>query len=438
MFSEWIRRTTYWTFDFLSGSKVKKHYVDIKNIMENNTSSIIFQKKKKYITDILEYASKHVEFYKPYYAYSTLNDFPIINKSIIKEHYDQFQSPEYSDANVINMHTSGSTGTPFVVRQDMNKRNRVLAEMIYFWGKAGFQVGIRYVFFRIWTSGNRKSKFSTISRNLVMSDILSLDENNLEIIRKMLKRDHKIKMLLGYASTFENLANYLLSCKDKPDMFSLKTVISGSEVLSETVRQKLNTVFNCNVVSLYSNQENGVLAQECIDNKEFHVNSASYVMEILKIDNDEPAPVGELGRVVITDLFNRAMPIIRYDTGDLARKKNRAECGWNTSVISQVEGRKVDMIYATDGTPLSPHTWSVYMWKYNELKQYQFIQEDEKKYTIKVNGAEGVYPDEDIELTMKEILGADAEITIEHVSQIPVLESGKFKKTICNYKPKMR
>ncbi|WP_208076546.1 hypothetical protein, partial [Bittarella massiliensis (ex Durand et al. 2017)] len=66
---------------------------------------------------------------------------------------------------------------------------------------------MKYVFFRIWTETNQKSRLTAFARNLVMEDVLRLDESNLERIRKRLKQDKKIRMLLGYASTFENLAS---------------------------------------------------------------------------------------------------------------------------------------------------------------------------------------------------------------------------------------
>ena len=101
--------------------------------------------------------------------------------------------------------------------------------------------------------------------------------------------------------------------------------------------------------------------------------------------------------------------------------------------MKTIQGRRVDVIYDTKGSRLTPHTWSVYMWKFDKLKQYQFIQEGAKKYTLKVNGAEGIYSDEELSSHLKTVLGDDAEITIEHVDGIPALASGKFKKTVCNY-----
>jgi phenylacetate-CoA ligase len=431
--SEWIRRMVFWALDFLRGSKVRKHYVDIKNIMGNGMDPNVSKIQEDHLNSILKYATENVEFYKKFNGFDSIKSFPVINKNIIKNNYDAFQSPEFLGATVVNMHTSGSTGTPFVVRQDKNKRDRVYAEMMYFWGKAGYQIGMRYVFFRIWTSLNRRSKLSAWARNILMVDIQRLDEENLEKIRNTLKADRKIRMLLGYASTFENLANYLFTCGDIAEMFNINTLISFGEVLPESTREKLKKIFDCDVVSLYSNQENGMLAQECVGNKEFHVNRASYHVELLKLDSDDPVSVGELGRIVVTDLFNHAMPLIRYDTGDNGIWKKEPECGWYSQVFSSIQGRMVDFIFDTNGIKISPESVSAYMWPFDKLLQYQFVQESAKQFTLKLNGAEGHYDDAIFVNLFKDFLGKDAEIIIEHVNEIPVLASGKRKNVVCNY-----
>ena len=149
LFSEWIRRVGFWAFDFLSGSKVRRHFLDVKSIMENGTDPHISKQRDAYLNKILNYASENVEFYKSFKGYTSLTSFPVINKNIIRNNYQAFQSLEFPDSAVIQMRTSGSTGAPFVVRHDKNKRSRVYAEMMYFWGKADYQIGMKYVFFRI-------------------------------------------------------------------------------------------------------------------------------------------------------------------------------------------------------------------------------------------------------------------------------------------------
>jgi phenylacetate-CoA ligase len=429
-FNEWIRKEAFWGFDFLTGSKIRKHYLDIRNIMEKGRDAMVSKKPEEYLQGIMKYATENVEFYKGFKSFDSIKSFPVINKNIIRGNYDAFQSRKLLGPSVVNMHTSGSTGTPFVVRQDKNKRSRVLAEMIYFWGKAGYQIGMRYGFLRFRTSMNRLTAWA---RNVRIWDIQAQDEENLEKIWNFLRSDYNIKFLLGFPSALENLANYILTSVHNPEMDNIHTIMGFGEAFPTSAHDKLKRIFNCNIVSLYSNTENGMLALECVGNKEFHLNSASYFIELLKLDSDNPVSVGEPGRIVVTDLFNHAMPLIRYDTGDVAIWKKEAECGWYSGVFSAIEGQKVDLIYDTRGNKKSPHKISFLMEPFDRLLQYQFVQEGPKQYALKLNGSEGLYDDGVFVDLLKDFLGQDAEIVIEHVHEIPVLASGKRKEVVNNY-----
>ena len=178
----------------------------------------------------------------------------------------------------------------------------------------------------------------------------------------------------------------------------VKAMISSSELLSDETRDGLEELLGCKEFNRYSNQKCAVSAQSDLHNKNMHINNASYYIEVLDIDKDAPVQDGEVGRIVVTDLFNYAMPLIRYDTGDLGTISTYS----GKRAFSTIQGRRVDLIYDTKGRPLTPHTWSVYMWKFNKLKQYQFIQENKKEYVLKVNGAKGIYEKEEFELLLKE------------------------------------
>lgn len=433
MFSQWIRRSVYWTFDMLRGSKVRKHYNDIKYIIENNGETADI--REKYLSSLLNHATNTTPFYKKFKDYNELQDFPVTNRNFIKENYEQFQSQQYVDKKVFVMHTSGTTGTPFEIRQDMSKRYRILAEQIYYGEQVGYFIGMKYIFFRVWTEINKKGWLKEWATNLVPQDIVRLDEKKLFKIRRLLQKDKRIKCLLGYASSFENLANYLIKCGDTPDQYNVEIIISGAESLPEYVREKLIKVFGCTVVSRYSNQDNGMLAQECKEKHEFHINNASFFVELLKMNSDEPVSDGEMGRIVVTDLFNYAMPLIRYDTGDVGMIKGRAECGLDIPVLKEIYGRVLDFIYDPLGNKITPLTIIANMWYFSKIKQFQFIQKGKREYILKLNGARKHYKDEEFKSMFKKILGSDVELNIEHISEIPVLSSGKRKPVVCNYVP---
>jgi phenylacetate-CoA ligase len=215
-------------------------------------------------------------------------------------------------------------------------------------------------------------------------------------------------------------------------MFTIKIILSGAEVLTDMTREKLKKVFDCPIISVYPNQENGLLAEECTTCREFHVNTASYHIELLKIDSDEPAEIGEPGRIVVTDLFNHAMPLIRYDTGDIGMWKKEAECGWKSPVLSCIQGRLADFVFDTSGRKVSPFTIATCLCTFDKIQQFQFVQKKEKQYILKLNGVKGIYADDTFVNVFKGVMGNDAQIIVEHVAEIPVLKSGKRKEVVCN------
>ena len=411
----------FWIKDLLSGGKIYKAYKDIKYSYSNG--NLDFEKD---INDLLQHASNTTDFYKEYRG-KKLEDFPIINKMVIKENFNEIQSKQYKGKKLHKMSTSGSTGTPLTVVQDKNKRARVIAAVIFFGKLCGYTFGQRQMFLRVWVKSVKKSPIKKFIQNMITEDISNLNDSKLEEISTILEKDNKIRNILSYASTLEKLANYLE--KKEKRSYGLTSIISGSELLQENVREKLKETFKCNVVSRYANEENGILGQDCIENNhEIHLNLADYYFEFLKLEDDTPAEEGELARIVITDLWNYALPMIRYDTGDLAIV-GKAECSLKSNlVIKEIFGRKVDLIYNTYEEPVSPHLITNNMWEVKGIKQFKFIQQDRFKYKILLNlEKDSVCNETDLINKFKKLMGENSEIEIEYTEEIPVLNSGKRK-----------
>lgn len=420
-----LRKHVFWMKDRLSGSEVKKHYLDIKNNI-NGTISITN------IDSLLKHAIKNSSYYRGLELNSKLEDFPIVNKSIIKDNLNDLIADGYDIHKLHAMSTSGSTGTPFKSYQDKRKRNRVVAEIIYFNQLARQELGDKFIYFRVWNKHNNKSFVSKIMQNIECIDILKLDDSLFSKTIKMFKQDKYLTSCLGYATTYEHLLRYMIRNKINISPAKLTSIITSSEVMPLEIKLKLKEKLNCEIYDRYSNQENGIIAQSKDCSDLFIVNYPSYIVEILKEDCDLPAQDGEIGRIVITDIFNYAMPYIRYDTGDLAIKVGNDQF---CKFIKAVQGRKVDVFYNTDGQVLTPHSITNYMWEFDKLSQYQFIQESKTGYVLKVSGAKNIYTEDDFIKVLKPILGEDSNIEIKFVNTIPVLSSGKFKKNICLYDP---
>ena len=413
----------FWISDFFKGGKIRKAYKDIEKCYYNGNKHI-----EKDISNLLEHAKKTTKFYSKYTG-NKIQEFPVMDKRLIIDNYDDIKSSDYIGKKLHKMSTSGSTGTPFTVIQDKIKRSRVIAEVLFFGKKCGYTFGQKQVFFRVWVKSVKKSKLKQFLQNMITEDISNLDSNKMEHIKEILTTDKKIRNILSYASTMGQVSKYLLERNYNPKDFSVKSIICGSELLQDETRNNLKKVFGCDVVSRYANEENGVLGQECVDKQEFHLNTSSYYCEFLKLDEDKPAEKGELARIVITDLYNYALPMIRYDTGDLAIV-GEADCDIKANtVIKEIFGRKVDLIYNTKGEALSPHTITNNMWEVKNIKQFKFTQISQNEYVILLNAEKDFDKKQEKEIREKfeAILGNEANIKIEYTDEIPVLASGKRK-----------
>ncbi len=102
------------------------------------------------------------------------------------------------------------------------------------------------------------------------------------------------------------------------------------------------------------------------------------------MDSLEPAEPGEVGRVVVTDLYSHATPLIRYDLGDTAVISANLSQPYEMPMLDSLEGRLVDMIYATEGERISSYAVNHCVWGLPSLLQYQFSQTGEKDYVIKL------------------------------------------------------
>lgn len=93
--------------------------------------------------------------------------------------------------------------------------------------------------------------------------------------------------------------------------------------------------------------------------RRFYLNEASYFLEVAEIDSDEPAEYGELGRIVITDFFNYAFPLIRYDNGDTCIMQLDEKT--KHPYIAQLYGRRLDLVYNTKNDLFFQWYWLEYL-----------------------------------------------------------------------------
>jgi phenylacetate-coenzyme A ligase PaaK-like adenylate-forming protein len=430
----YLRTLFFWANDVIKKGRINLHFKEVNLVLKEPTSAISLEIRQRNLDNILTHAINTTQFYKLFKEAKVITDFPVIKKTDIQDDFEQFQSELYKDKSNYKLSTSGSTGVPLFLYQDKNKRNRNKADVIHFLKRCNFEIGNRLYHLSIWREYNQKGILKSWLRNVVQFDISRLNDSRIIEFINLLKKDtNKNKAILGLASSFEMITQYVEKHEMKFGDLKLNSIIANSEYLNSYTKTIMGKYFNTEILSRYSSEELGIIAHQTIDSpNNFVLNHASYHIEVLNLDNDKQVRSGELGRIVVTDLFNYAMPLIRYDTGDVA-KLIILDNG-NTE-FELVEGRKMDLIYDSQGNFISPYVIFTKFYKYYKLlKQYQFIQQDKKDYEVKLNLQvdEFGFENELIE-DIKNDFGKDANVFITYVDEIPPLASGKRRKVVNKY-----
>lgn len=388
--------------------------------------------RTKYLNDLLAYAKSNTLFYSRVQS-CKLSLFPVITKQTILDNYQEFivdaDKIPYQQGVVHIQTTSGSTGVPFKIHQDTRSRVRRVASLKYGNKLLSFTEGEPLAHIR--ALGHHYDNITSgiihnNDTNITYVDNANLsDENIRAIINEFNSR--KVKIIRGYMTSLDIITSYAVNNNLKFE--SYPTFISVGEIMLKSLRDRVVNDLACQIITQYGNEENGIIGQSGINSSgaEIVLNRASLIVEILKLNEDTPVESGEIGRVVVTDLFNYAQPMIRYDIGDTARLGNMKD-GELLSIVDLC-GRKTDLIRTTSGKIIDMYNSmpnEIYLSK--TIKQWQFIQETETRYTLIFSVKEII--DIDLEVLkekLKVLIGVDSQINIIIQDKLPILGSGKRK-----------
>ena len=206
------------------------------------------------LREILKYATENTAFYAKYRNAEKLEDFPVMNKTILNENYDDVVVHTYDNIKTHKMHTSGSTGIPFTVIQDLAKRERHIADLKYFGALAGYADHDPMCYLRAKPTATPEEQDRD---NIWQLDICNLSAENLTNYYHVMV-EKKCTSLIAYPSTLETAVDYW--SKKFTNESCIKTIISTSETLTDAVKEKLRNFFgqDVGVYARYSNTEQGI------------------------------------------------------------------------------------------------------------------------------------------------------------------------------------
>jgi phenylacetate-CoA ligase len=412
-----VRRLGFNLIDVLRGCPVGRALRDGNNFYANREAFTGVRKER--LDALLRHVVDQIPFYRDYSAKDGLGAFPVIDKQTIRAEPEAFINPSVSIDSLIKVTTSGSTGEPFTCYHEAAKRSQKLADLLYFNGLVGYAVGMRHLLMRATPAGRLKQALL----NQIWVDPTHWNTSFCEDVRVSL-REKRVEVAIGYPSVFADIAAHCLERDDMPQDFRLKAFISTSEVLTDAQSAVIQKAFGCQVVSRYATEEVGVVGQSNEGVDQFELNTRSLIIEVLGETDNIPVAPGEVGRVVVTDLTMRAMPLIRYDLGDLAKVEAVSADGLGVSRLAALEGKTAHVITDVHGERVAPLAILVAFKNFTGIRQFQFCQTGEQSYELRVTPLSAKVPDETLPM-LKAILGSEAEISVQKMKSLPRLRSGK-------------
>jgi phenylacetate-CoA ligase len=362
---------------------------------------------------------------------SDLVRLPPLTKDDIQRHQDELISREAFRPQLIADRTGGSTGAPLEFYYDRDRLASRQAATIRHNEWAGWRVGDKVAI--LWAASRDVPKALTwrqrirrglLSRTIVL-DAAGMSEATLERFTKLLL-SYRPHVLLAYANTMTLYARYV---RDQGiSIIRPASIVCSAEVLHEKDRAFIETTFGCPVFNRYGCREFSVIASECPTHAGLHVNAENLFVEFVR--NGRHVREG-LGEILITDLANRAMPLIRYQIGDVGTPlPEHCACGRGLQKMLMHEGRSTDFILTPSGLAVSGVALATYVIPtIPGLRKAQFVQNSRNHVTIKIvtDPHHVSATAERLSKKVREFVGSEISIDVSVVADIPEEPSGKFR-----------
>jgi phenylacetate-CoA ligase len=262
-------------------------------------------------------------------------------------------------------------------------------------------------------------------------DTIDLNERSIaEFIRAW--RRERPEILLGHSHSLYMLARHLV--EQRITDLRPQGIISTSMMLLAPERRVIEAAFGCKVTDRYGCEEVGLIACECEQHNGMHLDIEHLYVEFIRADGSAAAP-GEEGALVITDLFNKGMPFIRYRIEDVGVPTDRVcPCGRGAPLLERVSGRVADYLKRQDGSlvagvSLVERTLTAIA----GIEQLQIVQPTRAEIVLNIVRAPDFTPASEAQLLaeLAAVFGPGITFRPVYLQGIPQERSGKYRFSIC-------
>ena len=359
-----------------------------------------------------------------------LERLPLLTKADIRANGPALRSSLFSPETLFHKKTSGSTGVPLEISVNRESVQWKTACTIRSDEWSGYRLGGRVA--KVWGNpeyrqqglkGRLRNFFVDRARYL---DTIGIDEARMREFAVSLRRKQP-SLLFGHAHSL-----YLFACYAKKhfrEQIRPAGIISTAMLLHDWQRAVIEEAFGRKVTNRYGCEEVSLIACECEQHRGLHLNADAHYAEVI-FDRPSAKEAGE-GSLVVTDLTNFAMPLIRYKVGDVVVKTDRqCPCGRGLPLIERVEGREADYVLTPSGKLISGISLTEnFALHIRGAAQVQIVQEDVRTLRLRMVAGNEFGPESrrQIEDLVRNTFGSEMNYEVELVDAIPQEASGKYR-----------
>jgi phenylacetate-coenzyme A ligase PaaK-like adenylate-forming protein len=387
------------------------------------------------LNHVVAHAVRHVPYYRGLLdrgELASLDDvrrLPLLEKRTVQERADELLADDVPESERFYFTTAGSSGTPVGFWHDSDEQYRERAFMRAQWRRVGYREGARSAVLRGNVVEGGLWRHDVVNGTLLMSSYHLTQDRLPAYVRRL--RELRPKFVQAYPSSGAIVARHMLDAGEPP-ISGLRAVLCGSETLFPEQRTLIEQAFGARVYSWYGHSEALALGGECEHDTTIHLFPQYGYVELV---DEEGAPVterGATGEIVATSLYARAMPLIRYRTGDLAVLGAEAceRCRRPYRLLDRIEGRVQEFVVTSTGRRISMTAINMHSPVLDNVFQFRFAQHRPGEVSLRIVPKPSYSSEADDAQIMRELmqkLGDDMALRLELVDEIPRGGRGKYR-----------